>query len=56
MLVTFKANFDAKRVKGYQVEIDKILYDPNYGDNYKVRVVGEWKRPRWLSIVWFTRL
>lgn len=35
------------------MKIDKITYDENHAMNFKVRVVGLWKRPTYISIAWF---
>lgn len=55
MKMNFVSQFDSKRGKGYEVEVDKIRSDVGYSGGFAVRVVGEWKTPRWLSINWFVR-
>lgn len=55
MKVKFIDTFDDKHKKGSIVEVDAIKYDPSFEGNYKVRIVGEWKRPRWLALTWFTK-
>ena len=55
MKMKFVKTYDDIRTKGYEVEIDKIRFSYEAAGNLQVRVVGEWKRPRWFSIVWFVR-
>ena len=43
---------DGLRV-GDKLKIDKIAYDETHAMNFKVRVVGFWKRPTYISIAWF---
>lgn len=53
MKLKFNSAYDEKRKKGYEVEIDKIKYEPTWGGGYKVRVVGEWSKPTYLALSWF---
>lgn len=53
MRFKFVSQFDSKRGEGYEVEADHIELDPSYGGGYRVRVISEWKRPRWIAISWF---
>lgn len=52
MKLKFVSDFDYKRKKGYEVEVDKILFDEVYSGGFKVRV-RDWKRPKWISLLWF---
>lgn len=56
MKLKFIARFDDKHGKGTEVEVDKIAFDPSYRGNFKVRVVGKWKRPKYLAITWFVNV
>jgi hypothetical protein len=57
MKLKFNKDLDFKRKKGYEIEVDKITYDPNrYALGVGVRVVGEWSRPRWFTILWFLEI
>ena len=49
-------DYDDKRRKGYEMEIDKIRYSPNCVGNFAVRVVGEWSEPTYMAITWFVRV
>ena len=53
MKMKFIEELDEKRIKGYEVEVDKIKYDPVVTGLYAVRVISEWKKPTWLAIAWF---
>lgn len=54
MKLKFIKDLDYKRKKGHEVEVDKLKYDPNrFHLGVGVRVVGEWKEPRWFTIAWF---
>lgn len=53
MKMKFVEDFDEKRKKGFEVEVDQIKYDPGSTGMYSVRVVSEWKRPQWMAIAWF---
>jgi len=53
MKLKFASQFDSKRGKGYEVEADQMERDASYNGGYRVRVVSEWKRPRWIAISWF---
>lgn len=55
MKLKFARTYDDIRKKGYEVEVDKIRFSYDTAGNLKVRVVGEWKNPRWFSIIWFVR-
>lgn len=53
MKLKFVLDFDDKRKKGFEVEVDRIRYVPTFVGSYAVRVIGVWKRPTWLAIGWF---
>ncbi len=53
MELEFVSDFDTKRKKGYKVVVGAIEYRPDFAGLYAVKVVSEWKTPRWLSIGWF---
>jgi len=56
MKVKLVADFDEVRKKGFEVEIDKIVYDPSYAGNFKVRVsYGFPKSTKYLSITWIVK-
>ena len=53
MKMKFVEDFDDKHKKGFEVEVDKIRYDPAVTGLYAVRVISIWKKPTWLAIAWF---
>jgi hypothetical protein len=57
MKLKFIKDLDYKRKKGHEVEVDKIQFDADrFAYGFGVRVVGEWRRPRWFTIAWFMEL
>jgi len=53
MKVKLVQDYDYKKPKGYEMEIDRIRKNPRVQGGYEVRVIGEWKEPTWFSIDWF---
>lgn len=55
MRLKFAKEYDDKRVRGYEVEIDKIRLSLTTPGGFLVRVVKEWITPQWFSIAWFIK-
>lgn len=51
----FARDFDEKHKRGTAVKIDKIKADKSFGLGIKVRVVGSFPKPRYISLGWFFR-
>lgn len=56
MKMKFRKDYDKNRKKGYEVEVDKIKFTPDYAGYFAVRVVNEWKTPRYVAISWFVEV
>jgi hypothetical protein len=56
MKMKFRKDFDKLRKKGYEVEVDKIKFTPFFAGYFAVRVVREWKTPRYVAITWFVEV
>lgn len=52
-VLEFTSDFDNKRKKGFEVEVDDFKYDPVTLCILTVRVTNIWKRPTWISSRWF---
>jgi hypothetical protein len=58
MLFTLKltSDYDAKRKKDFEAEIDMLEYNPETMHILRVRVINIWKRPTWMSSAWFAEI
>lgn len=56
MKLKLRKDFDRFLKKGTEVEVDKIKFSSKYAGHFGVRVVSEWKKPRYLAITWFVEV